>query len=200
MSRFIPSWEVPLHQVEEKAAPTANPIEKMSYGEFSGVVSNYAINDQERHAEAIAKADSYSWQIANPWYRQTTVNQKRVNYWLSQKGISNPMFADFTAATEALQEAGLLEVDEAALAQAMDGQGPRTFKGVITRKEYSDLDEMIAAEREASIKQTFAAARSDEAAALEALPIEQLQTMLREGERVAQINARAPETQLNGDA
>ena len=59
------------------------------------------------------------------------------------------MYADFAAATEELAATGLLDIDEAAYASHLDGNGPKKFVGTFTKREFNDLDSLIAQEREA---------------------------------------------------
>jgi hypothetical protein len=170
---------------------------KVNLQKFDSIVSNAAKTNQERQADAIAKADSGSFQVANTWYVRSAANERLVNHWLKSNSITQPMFADFMAACEALIDAGALEVDEAAFAQFKDGNGPRTFKGALTKRTYDSLDGLIANERQDAISQITI---THEDSAFDGQPIEDVQALLKEAERIAQSKALAPETQANGDA
>ena len=172
-------------------------FKKVNLQKFDTIVSNAAKTNQEKQADAIAKADSFSFGVANPWVIQSAGNKKLINHWLSQNHITQPMYADFAAACEALADVGVLEVDAAERAKFLDGNGPKTFKGALTGRVYDSLDSLIAQERAAATSQITI---TPEDAAFDGLPIEDVQAMLRDAEHIAQSKALAPETQANADA
>ncbi len=172
-------------------------FKNVNFEKFNSIVNTSAKTNQERQADAIAKADSGSFQVANTWYVRSTANERLVNHWLKSSGITQPMFADFMAACEALIDAGALEVDEAAFAQFKDGNGPRTFKGALTGRIYDSLDGLIANEREAAASQVNI---TPEDAAFDDLPIEEAQALLKEAQHITEQEALRPETDANASA
>lgn len=193
---FSPSWYAQ-HPDKEK---TPVSLAGISLEQFDAVVSKAALSNQERQAEAIARADGFAWQVANPWYKRTATNAKLVNHWLSEKRITQPMYADFAAATEELAATGLLDIDEAAYASHLDGNGPKKFVGTFTKREFNDLDSLIAQEREAAIEQQAAVKPTDLERSFNALPPEELQQMLRDGLRTHEANANGVISSQNADS
>lgn len=193
---FSPSWYT-THPDEEKSNVS---LDRLTLEQFDGIVKNYVRSNQERTAEAITKADGATWQVSNPWFKQTKANLKLVNTWLSGKGINYPTYPDFTEAAEELANTGLLDIDGAARAQHLDGNGPKTFKGAITKRNYDSLDAMIAQERQATIEQQGAGKQADIERAFDGLPIEDQKQMLREAEKQSHTNADAKISQQNADS
>jgi len=193
---FSPSWYTQ-HPDEEKNTVSLNGI---SLEQFDGVVNKAALSNQEREAEAIAKADGYSFQVSNIWFKRTDTNTKLVNNWLKQKGISQPMYADFADAAETLARAGLLDIDEASYAQHLDGNGPKKFKGVFTKQEFNSLDGLIANERQACIEAQAAVKPTDLERAFDHLPAEDALQLIKDAEKRSQAIADGKVTAQNGDS
>jgi Tfp pilus assembly protein PilX len=193
---FDPQWYTQ-HPTEEKKPVSLDGI---SLEQFDGVVQNATVSNKERIADAISKADSYSFQLANPWFKRTTANNKLVNHWLTSKGITNPTYPDFTEATGALVNAGLLDIDEVEHVKHLDGNGPTRFKGALTKRDYDSLESMIAQERQAAIEQQSAVQQSDMERAFDRLPIEDAQALLRDAERQFKANENAKISQQNADS
>jgi hypothetical protein len=185
------------HPSEEKDPVSLDGI---SLEQFDGVVRKATISNQERTADAIAKADGFAWQIANPWYKRTDANTKLVNHWLSEKGVTQPMYADFADAAETLAKAGLLSVDEAAYASHLDGLDPKKFRGHFTKREYNNLDEMIGCERQAAIAAQATEKPTDFEDAFNRLSHEDAKQLCRDAEKQAQINADVVITSQNADS
>ena len=70
--------------------------------------------------------------------------------------------------------------------------------GVLTKQTYGDVDSMILNERQAALSQ-FTPESADEKA-FNKLPTDQQIAMLREAERLEQLNLKRPEQQKNADA
>jgi hypothetical protein len=174
---------------------TPTNFNDMSLGNFTDFVNRAAQTNADVAAAAITRADSYSWQIAHPEFLRTAENNRLINHWLDTKGITDPTYPDFDAAFEHYKDSGLLDLDAAEMAR--DKNTPRTYYGVFTKQKFGSIDDLIAMERQAALAQITV---SDEEAALEKMPIEQAQALLKEAERQAQHQARIPEIQANGDA
>lgn len=174
-------------------------LEGLTADKLTTIVRNVARSNSDLHNEAIRKADSYSFAVAHPEVLQTAANKKLIDHWLSTRGINQPTFPDFEAATQALTADGLLDLDKAEVARLQDNKLPRTFRGVLTGQTFDSVDDMIAAERQASIQKLRPVATPEEEA-FEGLPFEQVQTLLREGERQEQRKTKIGDTQKNGDA
>src|ERR1700733_10780434 len=50
-------------------------------------VNSAAMSNADRQAATITRADSASFQIANPWFKRTDKNTDLVNRWLDAQGI-----------------------------------------------------------------------------------------------------------------
>jgi len=193
---FSASWYTQ-HPMEE----TKNvSLDGISLEQFDGVVKKATLSNQDRQADAISKADSYSFQVANPWFKRTASNTKLVNHWLTSKGINDPTFPDFIEATSVLANTGLLDIDEAAYASHLDNNGPKQFKGALTGRTYESLDALIAQERQAAIEQLGAEKQSDLERAFDHLPLEDAQALLRDAEKRSQSLADGKISQQNADA
>jgi hypothetical protein len=156
---------------------------------FSSAVNNTAMSNADRQAAAITRADSFSFQIANPWFKQTDKNTNLVNRWLDAQGITNPTYPDFAAAADALM--AVLDVDSSQKA-------PTSFKGAITGRTYDTLDGMIANERQASLRRV--PERTAEEEAFDNLPIEEVQARIKHAVRGQMLEANGLQTEKNGSA
>ena len=136
--------------------------------------------------------------MANPWFKRTITNTKLLNNWLVQQGITDPIYPDIADAAEAL--IGLLDVDEAARAQFLDGNGPKTFKGSLTGRTFDSIDTMIAQERQAAIEQQASVQQTDLERAFDKLPIEEQKQMLRNALSDHQTKADAKISEQNADS
>ena len=177
---------------EVSTSPIA--FDEMSADQLNKVVANAALSNQDRHSEAVSKADSYSFQVAHPEFIRTTANTKLVNYQLQTWGITNPTYPDLVRAYEILRDSHLLDIDKAALAR----QEPRSFTGTLTKQTFYTVDEMISAERQAAIQQV--PEPSEEEIAFENLPNSQVLPMLKRLEHKAHHQGDALETGSNADA
>jgi hypothetical protein len=194
---FSASWYTQHPQeVVEETDPSV--FENMNRSEFASVVNRTAMSNTDREADALSKADSWSFQVANPWFLRTEKNTKLVNHWLKTQGIENPLYPDFAAGVDFLAGQGMLDVDDAEIARQADQRGNRTFKGTLTGIEFGTLDEMISQERQAALRQMPEPTKEE--IAFNRLPIEQQKAFLREGERGERVEANAPQTRINADA
>lgn len=173
-------------------------FDNMPLDKFAAVVNKFARTNGEKQADAISRADSYSFQVANPWLLRTEKNTALINHWLTSRGITNPTFPDFQAAGDALAGDGLLSIEEASYASHLDGIGPRTFKGALTGNTYDSLDTMIKNERHAVL--TKPPKPTQEEIDLDNLPIEEFQERVKNAERDERARANAPHIQMNADA
>jgi hypothetical protein len=171
-------------------------LEGLTVEKLTTLVNKSALNNSDLHNEAIRRADSYSFSTAHPELLQTAKNIKLINHWLQTRGISQPAYADFDAAFTALE--GLLELDAGELAR--DKNAHRTFRGVLTGQTFDSVDDLIVAERQAALHNLRPGDASPEELALDQLPLEQVQLLLREGARQEQRKPKLVETRLNGDA
>lgn len=172
-------------------------LDEMPLDKFADVVANAAKGNADKQSEMLTKADSYSFQVAHPEFQRTANNTRLINNWLDTKGITNPLFPDFDAAYEDLKTSGLLDIDAAAAARLKD-RPLKTFVGAFSKATFDSVDALIANERIAAQQQVTPL--SDAEQTLEKLPIEQVQTLLREGERAEQQRVNAGHSQLNADA
>ena len=195
------AWEIQPtpwgHEVQQK-----DPVklDNITLDQFDFIVKKLSLSDADRHAAAIEKADSYSFQVANPWFRQTDANIKIVNKWLESKGIRYGTYPAIAEAAEELAQAGLVSVEDAAWASHLDGNDPKTFKGALTGNTYDSLDTMLRQERAASIRQLGTEKQSDEELAFDALPLEQQRQMILDGQKQHQANADAEISTQNADS
>jgi hypothetical protein len=183
-----------IKHAEEKQTNVS--FENMPLEQFSSVVKSAGRSNTEKTNDAIAKADSYSFQIAHPEFLRTANNTRLIDHWLKTQGIDNPTFPDFVSAYEAFKDSGLLDIDKAELAR--DKKSPRTYNGVYTKQTFDSVHDLIAAERHAALTQVTSL--SDEEAAFDALPPEEALALLKEGERISQQHANASEVQDEADA
>ena len=175
-------------------------LDGITLKDFNGVIAKAGKTNQEREADAIARADGYSFQVANTWFRRNASNTKILNHWLEQKGITQPMYADIADAAESLAQAGLLDVDEVLYVQHLDNNGPKKFVGVFTKREYTNVDEMILWERQACIEAQAAEKQNPIEEAFDALPAEEQLRMLRAAEQQTQLEADGKVSAANADS
>ena len=171
-------------------------FDEMPLKDLTALVDEASLSNGQKHAEAIAKADSFSFQRARPEFLPTENNKQLINHWLKTQRIDNPTYPDFEAAYEHYKDSGLLDIDSAEFAR--DKSVPRTFKGALTDQIYDSVASMIAQERNAALRQVPNV--SDAEAALYELPIEQFQALVKQGERAAQHQVNSGESQKNADA
>ena len=192
------AWEIqPTPWGHEVTQKDPVKLDNISLDQFDGIITKSSLTNQEKHFDAVRRADSASFLASNPWFRQTKTNFKLVDNWLEQNRITWPQYADFVAATSAL--AGLLDVNEAEFAQHLDGQTPQKFRGTYTKKEFNNIDSLIAEERQAVIQAQGAEKQTDLEDAYNRLPLEDAQALLRDGERKHQANADAKISATNAD-
>ena len=195
-----PAWEITPtpwgHAVQE---PDPVKLDNITLEQFdSSIVAKAALSNQDKQADAIRRADGASFLVSNPWFKQTKTNFRLVDNWLEQNHITWPMYADFAAATEAL--AGLLDVDEAAYAQHLDGNTPQKFRGTYTKREFNNIDSLIAEERQAVIQAQGVEKQTDLESAFDRIPLEDAQALLKDGERRHQALADGKISAANADA
>jgi hypothetical protein len=184
--RQILNGEVPESSITFDDADTLNKVVKKA-----------AMSNLEMHAEATRKADSYSWQVANPQFIRSAENVKVINQLLQTWGITNPTYPDFQRAYEFALNADLLDIDKAEIAKQQDFP-LQTFVGTLTKRTFDNIDEMIASERLAAIQQV--PHPSEEEIALEDMPLDEFQTTLKQLERGEQQKGKGLTTGSNGDA
>jgi hypothetical protein len=178
-------------EAEQKTSPIT--FENMPLNKFTDIVSKASLSNTDRANDAIAKADSYSFQTVFPEFLPTENNQRIINHWLTTHNITNPTYPDYVAGYEAFKDSGLLDLDAAELAR--DRSTGRTFTGVFTKQKFDTVDGLIGAERRAAIAQ--GAPISDEQRDFENnVPL----NMLRDAERAAQQQANRAEVQDAADS
>lgn len=200
MGKLTADWYVGRGAVQPTQEEPTVKLDNLTLDAFDNIIEKASLNNQERQAAAIEKADSYSFQVANPWFRQNDANMKIVNKWLESKGIRYSTYPEIAEAAEELAAAGLVSVDDAAYASHLDGNDPQTFRGAITQRDYDSLDGLISNERAASIRMLGTEKQSDEELAFEALPLEQQGQMLRDGLKQHQANVDAEISTQNADS
>jgi hypothetical protein len=194
---FSPSWYTQ-HPDENK---TNVSLDGISLEQIDGIVSKAAMSNQERTAAATSKADYHSFLRANSWYRPTVANNKVVNRLLLSKGLTHPMYAEINEVATEAANAGLLdEVDGAALAQSLDGNGPKKFTGTFTKREYTDLDTMLVQERHEVIQQQGAEKQSDIEQAFDKLPADEAKQVINAALKQHQANADGVISSQNSDS
>jgi hypothetical protein len=187
-----------LHPPKQKEPATLDGI---SLDQFDGVVKNASITNEQRIANAVSSADSQAFWQANPWLKNTAANKKIIDRFLKAKGLfENTTYPDLVDVTTELASTGLLDVDEAAYAQHLDGNGPKKFKGHYTGREFTELESLIAQERDAAIKALSRDTQSDFENVFERLPIEDAQQLLRDAEKQTIANENAKISQTNADS
>lgn len=182
-------------QQHQEADP--HEFDNMSVDQLTAVVTKAALSNSDLSNDAIRRADSYSFGVTHPELLQTAKNVKLINHWLTTRGITNPQYHNFDEAYQALTAANLLELDKAELAR--DKHQHRTSRGVLSGQTCTSIDELITVERGAALQRLRPEVTAAETA-LANLPIEQVQTLLRDGERQEHRKTQLVETQKNGDA
>src|SRR5205807_9403742 len=99
---------------------SANETPTITFDEFNewpeeklnALVEGAAQSNHEKTDATITRADSYSFQVANPQFVRSDKNRQLINNQLEAWGITNPIYPDFVRAYEALKESGLLEIDK----------------------------------------------------------------------------------------
>jgi len=188
---FSASWYTQ-HPSEEKTPQSLD----VSHDKITAACAGAGKTTAELKAEAITRADGFSFQVANPWFKRTDSNLKLVNHWLQSKHITYPQYADFAEAADTLAKAGLLSVDEVLYVQHLDGNDATKFTGHLTKREYNNLDSLIAQEREAALKTPIV----DQSDIFDGHDIEEVQARLRQAERDERILANVPEIDKTADA
>jgi hypothetical protein len=187
---FSPSWFVQSHPEETTTVTLADiPADRLS-----AAVNKEALSNSDRHAEAISKADSYSFQLVHPELLPTPNNNKLINHWLETHGITNPTYPDFEAALDAYKDTKLLDFDAAQLARQ---EKITSYRGIFSNRTFNSVDELIMAERQAAIQQVTPS--TDEEIAFNNLPLEEVQATLKQLEKEERLKALVPKTQHNAD-
>ena len=187
---FDASWYTQHPQEAEQIDRTV--LEGLSLDQLTSLVSKAALdNNQDRRAEAIRKADSFSFQAANPQLIISAANTKLIDYWLESRGITQPTYPDFQACVDDLTNDKLLAIDSTKSA-------PTRFKGHITGKTYESLDDMIHGEREAAIRQVPEQTAVEKA--FFSLSPEEQRALLKEGEKAEQLKGKRADIQADADA
>src|ERR1700730_2370971 len=170
--------------------------EKLTTDKLNKLVNKAAMSNQDRQAQAISKADAYSWQVANPQFLRTAANTRLINHQLDTMGIVNPTYPDFDRAYAAC-DPSLLDIDAAEVARLQD-QPLKSFVGTFTKQTFDTLDSMIAEERRAAIQQVTPS--SEEDLEFENLPQDQVLTLLKQGVHANQQKGIVRNTVSNCDA
>ena len=194
---FSASWYTQQHPEEQK---TTVSLKNVTLGQFDNIVSKASLGNADRQAEAIERADGFSFQTASPWFSNTDANIKIVKKWLKNKGIRYATYPEIAEAVEELAAAGLVSVDDAAYASHLDGNDPKTFKGALTGHTFDSLESLIAQERQAAIHRLGTEKQTDHERAFDGLPIEEQQQMLRDAEKASQAVVNGRESGLNATA
>jgi predicted transglutaminase-like cysteine proteinase len=184
---FDPSYYVHSHPDEQTTTVT---LDGLPFEKVASLVNKAALNNHERQADAITKADSYSFQVAHPELIRNAENTKLINHQLTSWGITNPTYADFARAYDALKDSGLLAID-------YYQQAPTTFVGALTKQTFTSLDDMIAAERQAAIQQVTPS--TPEEIAFNNLPLDETQSLLKQLEQRGHQEVNAAKNQHLGD-
>jgi hypothetical protein len=115
----------------------------------------------------------------------------------TQGTFDHATFPDLQAAADDLAAQGLLDIEESGYVQHLDGVKPKTYQGA-TGQTYDSLDSLIAQNRQITLNKVRE--QSKEEIALENLPIEDLQAVLKTAERGEVALQNKPLTQMNADA
>lgn len=174
----------------QDAEQAATNFDKMPADKFKAVVNKLAQSNQDREAEAITRADAYSFQIANPQFKRTDKNTRVMNHQLTSWGITNPVYEDFARAYDTLNGAGLLDIDERVTT-------PKTFTGIFSKQTFNNVEDLVLMERDAARKSILV---SPEEIALENMPIDDFKTLVKSRERDEQRQADGYKTGIAGDA
>jgi hypothetical protein len=187
------------HGAVEPTQKKTVSLDTLTLPDFDSLIAKEALSNGERQAAAQEKADSYSFQVASPWFVRSESNMTAVNKLLSSKGIRYSTYPEIAEAAEELASAGLIEVDAAAWASHQDGIGPKTFNGVFNKgRVYNSLDEMISNERHTALR-TFEK-KTDQELAFENLSADDMRSMIRNGEKQHQANADRVITEQNANS
>jgi hypothetical protein len=157
---------------------------------LDAIINRAAMTNQQRTDEALTKADAFAFQVANPQFKRTDKNTRVMNHQLSSWGIENPTYEDFARAFDALNESGLLDIDETVPV-------PRTFTGIFSKKTFGNVDELVLNERHAALQSMSV---SEEEIALEQLPLDQFKDVVKSREREEQRKVDGYKTGIAGDA
>jgi hypothetical protein len=193
-----PAWMHYTPPPSEKKKPI--DLSGISLPDFDNIIEKIALSNEDRHAAAVEKADSYSFQVSNPWFKSTDANIQALNKWLTSKGIRYSTYPEIAEAAEELASAGLVSVDDAAYASHLDGVMPTKFRGAITQRDYDSLDGLISNERAASIRMLGTEKKTDQELAVEQLSAEDIRQMIRKGEKQHQAIADGKVSTANADA
>jgi hypothetical protein len=178
------------HPQDQQQQPSTTKFDGMSTEQLDAIVNKAARSNQERTDEALAKADSYAFQIAHPELKRTDNNTKIINHQLEAIGITHPSYADFELVVDSLKRSGLLDIDTKAAT-------PTTFKGHFTGKSFDSLETMILQERHAALQSMKV---SQEEIDLEGLPLDKLKNIAQERVHTEQRKVASLKTTRNGDA
>jgi hypothetical protein len=178
------------HPQDQHHKPITTKFDGMPQDKLDRIVNRAAMSNQQRTDEALTKADAYAFQVANPQFKRTDKNTRVMNHQLSSWGIENPTYEDFAHAFDALNESGLLDVDETV-------PTPRTFTGTFSKKTFGNIEELVLNERAAALQSMSV---SEEEMALEQLPLDQFKDVVNKREREEQRKVDGYKTGIAGDA
>src|SRR5260370_3170058 len=176
---------------QDEEQTTTIAFDEMPDDKLNAAINKAALSNQDREIDAITKADSYSFQVANPQFKRTAQNTRVMNHQLTSWGINNPTYEDFARAYDALKDSGLLEIDEVK-------EAPRTFTGTFSKKTFDNVDDLVINERHAA--RTAVTPLSPEDIALETLPTEELTNLLKGRDHADQRRVDFSKSQRAGDA
>ncbi len=79
-------------QRKRQQQTTPTKFDEMSQDKLDTIVNKAAKSNQERTDEALTRADSFAFQVANPQFKRTDKNTRIMNHQLTSWGITNPSF------------------------------------------------------------------------------------------------------------
>ncbi|HEX3642351.1 MAG TPA: hypothetical protein VHV10_13755 [Ktedonobacteraceae bacterium] len=176
------------HPSEVEHTPTK--FDDMPDHKLDAIVNRAAMSNQDRTQEALTKADAFSFQVVNPQFKRTAKNVRVMNHQLTSWGITHPTYEDFARAYDALNEGGLLDIDDTK-------EAPRTFTGTFSKQTFNNVETLILQERHAAINSMTV---SSEEIALEKIPLDSFKDVVRGRERDEKRKVDGHKTAVAGDA
>jgi hypothetical protein len=178
------------HPQDQHHKPITTKFDGMPQDKLDRIVNRAAMTNQQRTDEALTKADGFAFQVVNPQLKRTDKNTRVINQWLTSRGIENPVYQDFANAFDALNGAGLLDVDE-------NVPAPKRFTGTFSKKTFSNVEELILNERAAALQSM---SPTEEELALEGLPLDQFKELVNKREHAEQQRVNSLKRTRAGDA
>lgn len=158
--------------------------------QFKDAINSAALSNSDRQAQALSRADGFSYQVAHPEIKLTDKHIKLITHYCATQGISDPTYPQIADAVDMLVADGHIIPDKSV-------RPPKTFRGVISSQTYDSVDSLIAQERQAALSKVE---RTHADELLDNMPLEQLQARIKNEFHQEEVRANSLNAEKNAQA